>query len=222
MPDLDPTTLIASGQFVCFIDIPGYAASSEGTLWSCWKHGHGVLTETWRPLKTRVHKGHVTITLGQRWNAKTYQVGSLILRAFAGACPPGLECCHNNGDPLNNCIENLRWDTHRENGQDMIRHGRCRKSEQPDAIIQGAIARVQAGETQRVVARSLGVSQSVISDWLRGKPHRTRRNHSADVVQEAIARAEAGETHRTIAQDLGICTALISNWRNGKHLPKPL
>ena len=35
-----------------------------------------------------------------------------------------MEGCHNDGNPLNNRLENLRWDTHLENCRDTIRHGR--------------------------------------------------------------------------------------------------
>lgn len=50
-------------------------------------------------------------------------VGALVLTAFVGPCPPGLECCHNNGNPNDNRVENLRWDTHSENVLDQVRHG---------------------------------------------------------------------------------------------------
>jgi hypothetical protein len=48
----------------------------------------------------------------------------LILLAFVGEPPPGYECCHNNDDPSDNRLENLRWDTRTQNIQDAIRHGR--------------------------------------------------------------------------------------------------
>ena len=40
-----------------------------------------------------------------------------------GPCPDGMECCHDDGDPQNNCVENLRWDTHWSNMLDRERHG---------------------------------------------------------------------------------------------------
>jgi hypothetical protein len=56
---------------------------------------------------------------GRNW--KTCQ---LVARAFLGVPDtPGLEVCHNDGDKLNNRIENLRWDTHAANVADMMRHG---------------------------------------------------------------------------------------------------
>jgi hypothetical protein len=50
-------------------------------------------------------------------------VHCLVLESFVGPCPPGLECCHNDGNPANNFRYNLRWDTHESNVQDRFRHG---------------------------------------------------------------------------------------------------
>ena len=54
----------------------------------------------------------------------TVKVHTLVLIAFVGPRPDGLMCCHNDGDPTNNHLDNLRWDTGSANMQDMIRHGR--------------------------------------------------------------------------------------------------
>jgi hypothetical protein len=50
-------------------------------------------------------------------------VGRTVLEAFVGPCPPGMECCHNNGDRFDNRLENVRWDTRSENALDQVRHG---------------------------------------------------------------------------------------------------
>ncbi len=47
----------------------------------------------------------------------------LVLEAFVGPCPPGLEAAHRNGDRSDNRLENLRWVTHEENCADKIEHG---------------------------------------------------------------------------------------------------
>lgn len=51
-------------------------------------------------------------------------VHHLVLQAFVGPCPDGLEGCHWDGDPSNNFLPNLRWDTRESNMADMVRHGR--------------------------------------------------------------------------------------------------
>ncbi len=50
-------------------------------------------------------------------------VARLVLSAFVGPCPDGKECCHEDGDPTNNTVTNLRWDTHASNMQDRENHG---------------------------------------------------------------------------------------------------
>jgi hypothetical protein len=47
----------------------------------------------------------------------------IILETFKGPCPPGMECCHRNGNKLDLQITNLEWETHTRNMKDCIRHG---------------------------------------------------------------------------------------------------
>ena len=63
--------------------------------------------------------------VGLRKNGKTHvlKVGYLVLLAFKGPCPKNCEMCHNDGDPTNDYVENLRWDTHAANMRDAARHG---------------------------------------------------------------------------------------------------
>jgi hypothetical protein len=37
-----------------------------------------------------------------------------------------MECCHNDGNHTNDRIVNLRWDTHENNCQDTVNHGKAR------------------------------------------------------------------------------------------------
>ncbi len=60
---------------------------------------------------------------------KVLKVSHLVLEAFVGPRPEGKECCHWDGNSFNNCLSNLRWDTHVENMRDMDRHGRIRRGE---------------------------------------------------------------------------------------------
>jgi hypothetical protein len=50
-------------------------------------------------------------------------VHQLVLEAFVGPCPPGMECLHANDDATDNRLVNLRWGTHTENVQDCLRNG---------------------------------------------------------------------------------------------------
>lgn len=51
------------------------------------------------------------------------KVHSLVLLAFIGPCPKGLQAAHLDGNPLNNCLSNLKYVTSRENNSHKIAHG---------------------------------------------------------------------------------------------------
>lgn len=66
---------------------------------------------------------HLSIPLHKNKKSKFKFVHRLVLEAFIGPCQKGMECCHNDGNPENNQLWNLRWDTPENNKLDMIRHG---------------------------------------------------------------------------------------------------
>lgn len=68
-------------------------------------------------------KGYPSVKLskpGQR--PATVYVHEAVMTAFVGPRPLGLETCHSNGNPADNRLENLRYDTRSANAQDAIRH----------------------------------------------------------------------------------------------------
>ena len=60
---------------------------------------------------------------------KKEQVHKLVLMAFCGNRPDGMVACHNDGNPSNNNIKNLRWDTVKNNVKDIDLHGTRAKGE---------------------------------------------------------------------------------------------
>lgn len=66
--------------------------------------------------------GHIGVTL-RRGKLTTYGVHQLVAAAFIGPRPEGMEVCHNNGDPADNRVENLRYGTRSENTRDRVDHG---------------------------------------------------------------------------------------------------
>lgn len=68
--------------------------------------------------------GHLRVTFSRDGSVRRFWVHRLVLDAFVGPRPKGTEGCHNDGDPTNNCVENLRWDTKSANALDRVRHGR--------------------------------------------------------------------------------------------------
>jgi hypothetical protein len=106
---------------------PGYRVSRDGEVQSRWLRAgrHSRLTDAWLPLKPiRRVWGHLKVNLSRGGRKYQRLVHRLVLAAFVGPCPEGLVCCHGDGDPANNRVENLRWDTPQANADDTLRHGR--------------------------------------------------------------------------------------------------
>lgn len=90
---------------------PGYEVSDQGRV----RGPSGILHQG------RMKVGYLRVSLGSRSARKP--VHTLVLTAFVGPRPTGMEACHNNGDHTDNRLVNLRWDTRRENQRDRVRHG---------------------------------------------------------------------------------------------------
>jgi hypothetical protein len=98
--------------------IPGYQGryevSDRGRVMSHQR-------QTPRLLKSFVHRdGYPCVNLG-RGNQR--YVHRLVLEAFVGSAPEGMEACHDNGDRADCRLANLRWDHHSGNMLDKVRHG---------------------------------------------------------------------------------------------------
>lgn len=71
----------------------------------------------------RTGPGYGSVMLqGEGRKVREY-VHRLVLIAFVGPAPAGMETLHRNGVPTDCRLVNLHWGTHFENGQDIVRHG---------------------------------------------------------------------------------------------------
>lgn len=68
-------------------------------------------------------KGYLVCSLVDRTRKRRPYVHELVLTAFVGDRPPDMEGCHNDGNPANNVVGNLRWGTHQSNCLDKKAHG---------------------------------------------------------------------------------------------------
>ncbi|MGK3995033.1 HNH endonuclease [Sorangium sp. So ce1024] len=157
---------------------PGYRVSRGGAVESCWSTGGRTrrLTDTWRMLPTLQSKrGHLRVALYGHGRRGKLLVHRLVLEAFVGPCPPGMEGCHNDGDPTNNRLENLRWDTPKANWEDRRRHGRANAGEDNAAAKLTAVqvreirALRRDGLRLREIAPRFGVTMAMVSKIARGE-----------------------------------------------------
>lgn len=154
---------------------PGYRVGEDGSVWTCWQKrwrkvfggGHYfVLGEQWRQMTPKPNgSGYLHIGLTRDGKRKHFTVHSLVLRAFVGPQPLGMEACHADDNRLNPSLSNLRWDTHVANIADRQRRERGPKVKgeaNPHARLTEADVTVirqrgAAGESNATIARDYGM-----------------------------------------------------------------
>lgn len=152
--------------------IPGFLYSGCH-LYRVWSDGRVETRHSrwglgkWRPLKPAPAGSgrHLKVTLCAPGKREQRSVHHLVLEAFVGPCPEGLEALHGDGNPTNNDVGNLRWGTRQENVDDMMRHGtHFTPFAKPPALSPEKIAEMQrrgdAGESTRKLAKEFGVGKS--------------------------------------------------------------
>lgn len=151
--------------------LPGYYACADGTIWcnrSCARWGSRM--RHIKPWRDPDGYEHVTLVNGPPGSPrKRYPVHSLVLLTFVGPRPDGQQACHNDSNPSNNALSNLRWDTQSGNFQDKKRHGtELLGEDRPHAILTRddvrEIRRLLAdGVWERIIAKQFNTTQTNIS-----------------------------------------------------------
>ncbi len=109
---------------------------------------------------------------------KIFKPHTLVLTAFVGPRPHGLEGCHNDGNPFNNHIDNLRWDTPAANQADRVLHGTSNRGERcGNAKLTLEQVRAIRADTrlQRLIAEDYDVRPNQI--WRIKAGHRWAHDH---------------------------------------------
>jgi hypothetical protein len=154
---------------------PGYCVCDGGKVWSSLGMGPYGRIAPWHVIKPRKPQksGHIQIDLQVEGKRVAPYIHQLVLEAFVGPCPPGLEGCHNDGNPGNNFVSNLRYDTHENNQADMVKHGRSNRGERAswsilkESDIPEVFRLSRQGLNQREIGEIYGVNQATISSVLR-------------------------------------------------------
>lgn len=147
------------------VGFEGYILSNQGRIYDTLNkrfisrsdNGHGYLT--------------VQLNRGRLRGSAHRRVHVLVLEAFVGPRPIGFHACHNDGDKLNNCVWNLRWDSCKGNMRDKRKHGTTQdqtgeknpvsKLTKEDVLeIRKLLNR---GIYQRTIAAKFGISRTCVS-----------------------------------------------------------
>lgn len=110
---------------LAILGFPGYRVGSDGSVQTSWQPGRRAAPykTRWRNMKPRGNsEGYLYLLLNCADGSRLLAVHRLVLEAFLGPCPAGMEACHYpDRSPDNNALHNLRWDTHSENNKDVRR-----------------------------------------------------------------------------------------------------
>ena len=82
----------------------------------------GLVRRQGRLLKGESKNGYRAVTLSDS-GCVTRSVHRVVLEAFEGPCPEGMQCRHLNDIRTDNRLRNLRWATPTENGADARANG---------------------------------------------------------------------------------------------------
>lgn len=74
-------------------------------------------------LQATSRSGHMRVRLCGNGEKRMFFVHSLVLEAHVCERPAGFQACHNDGEPANNRVSNLRWGTAKSNQNDRVAHG---------------------------------------------------------------------------------------------------
>lgn len=91
---------------------------------------HGTRKLVGKTLKQKQDElGRKHVVLSKHSKTLTKRVHVLVAEAFIGPRPKGMEICHDDGNNTNNCVTNLRYDTHKANMEDMVKHNRSNRGD---------------------------------------------------------------------------------------------
>lgn len=127
--------------------------------------------------KNHLRGGYLYVVLyGPNKKPKAWRVHVLVLTAFVGQRPDGMECCHADRDVTNNRLDNLRWGTHADNESDRVRHGTvlCGDKHPRARLTAKAVQEIReiyaaGGIRQKDLAHRFGVHVMTINNILTGK-----------------------------------------------------
>ena len=211
----------------------GYDVSAAGHVQSYWKFvgapKRWAIVDSPQRLLVGIGRGsygHLWVVLcdgnGERSQRAIHQ---LVLEAFVGPCPSGLQVCHYDGDATNNHLSNLRYDTPAANTADGKRY-EAWMSRSDVVDIRQRFAKMEAVES---IAADYGVGTQHIRTICSGKCYQEYpgpigpRPHSgslsvADLIM-MIRWRNAGLGYRRIGARLNVSTSYVCYIFQGKRLP---
>lgn len=153
---------------------PGYEVSDQGRVRSLDRIIDSAGDDRRGSYRRRFPGRILSVGLDSRGYLRCSHVGRvhvLIMLAFVGMPPEGMEVCHINGDQTDNRLENLRYGTRANNMEDAIVHGtttRGEKNAMAVLTIEQAVAIKHGKEASKILAARYGVHVKTVERIRRG------------------------------------------------------
>jgi transposase len=153
-------------------EYPDYSITRDGKIYRMTFRNRNSYKETEpRLLKNKLDKAHgyVLVQLCKNGEIHTEFLHKLLLETFIGKCPEGKESSHINGIRSDNRIENLCWETRKENHARKHQHGTAQFGEKnpfvklSEADVKEIWEMLSNGKKQRDIANKFNVHESTIS-----------------------------------------------------------
>jgi len=139
---------------------PNYEISDEGVVKNI---NTGLILK--QNTKKGTHK-YKRVHLCCDGKSRYHLVHRLVLEAFVGPCPEGQQTLHEDDNPANNRLDNLRWGTPKENHKTICRegvlNGRAKLTEDDVRAIRAST------EPHRILAELYKVAEGYISQIKKG------------------------------------------------------
>lgn len=149
------------------VGFPGYRVGDDGSVWCRLpKYGRAQRDKRWpwRPVSVGTNpQGVCQVGLNRDGRHHTKSLGPLVLTAFVGPKPPGMQCRHLDDVQAHNALANLKWGTPKENAADRDRNGRTQRGDtHSSAVLTAAIVKRLRAAPKSVstseLIRKLGLS----------------------------------------------------------------
>jgi len=158
-----------------------YEASDLGRIRSTERMVNGYSARGGKPVKMRRKSnilsqnvrgcGYLYVCVCVDGKQAKEQVHKLVLMAFVGMRPEGMQACHGDGNQQNNRIDNLRWDTPSNNQSDRLIHGTDLRGEnvKTSKLRPEHAAAIKGGMKEKDALTAFGISRTQFYRIKRGE-----------------------------------------------------
>lgn len=156
-------------KYVQLPKYPGYRVGRDGSLWTKKRSRLGKNCK-WKRMRCHTNKAtgylYFKLRLGKPSRQHNICQHTLLLEAFVGPCPKGMECRHLDGNRKNNILSNLQWGTRKEQCLDKVRHGTavrgrcCHFAKLNEEAVLAMRRMMEQGATLKEAANKFGCDES--------------------------------------------------------------